>query len=36
VIKDLFKGVFPWKQLPGSDVPAVLAEQFREACAEVR
>lgn len=36
VIKDLFKGIFPWKQLPDSDVPAVLAEQFREACAEVR
>lgn len=36
VIKDLFKGIFPWKQLPNSDVPAVLAEQFREACAEVR
>ena len=36
VIKDLFKGVFPWKQLADSDVPAVLAEQFREACAEVR
>lgn len=36
VIKGLFKGTFPWKQLPDSDVPAVLAEQFREACAEVR
>jgi hypothetical protein len=36
VIKDIFKGVFPWKQLPDGDVPAVLAEQFREACAEVR
>lgn len=36
VVKNLFKGVFPWKRLPDSDVPAVMAERFREACAEVR
>jgi hypothetical protein len=36
VVSGLLKGTFPWKQSSTGDVPAVLAEQFREACAEVR
>jgi hypothetical protein len=39
VITSLFKGTFPWKQPADGDaasVPALLAEQFRDACAEVR
>jgi hypothetical protein len=39
VINNLFKGTFPWKQPADGDavsVPALLAEQFRDACAEVR
>jgi hypothetical protein len=36
VVSDLLKGTFPWRQSSSGDVPAVLAEQFREACAEVR
>lgn len=36
VVSSLFKGTFPWKQGLSGNVPAVLVEQFREACAEVR
>lgn len=36
VVSALLKGTFPWRQSSSGDVPAVLAEQFREACAEVR
>lgn len=35
VMNNLFKGTFPWRQLLDGDVPALLAEQFRDACAEV-
>ena len=35
MVSDLLKGTFPWRQSATGDVPAVLAEQFREACAEV-
>lgn len=34
-ILDIFKGTFPWKCGLDTDVPALLAEQFRDACAEV-
>lgn len=36
VVSNLLKGTFPWRQTLSGNVPAVLAEQFREACAEVR
>jgi hypothetical protein len=33
---DIFKGSFPWRQGETGGVPSLLAEQFRDACAEVR
>jgi hypothetical protein len=36
VVLDMFKGSFPWKQGEAGGVSSLLAEQFREACAEVR
>lgn len=35
VVLGIFKGTFPWKQGAVVGVPALLAEQFRDACAEV-
>jgi hypothetical protein len=35
VVLDIFKGSFPWKQGEDGGVPSLLAEQFRDACAEV-
>ena len=36
IIKLLFQGQFPWQQAGAAGVPAVLVQQFRDACAEVR
>jgi hypothetical protein len=36
VVLGIFKGSFPWKQGEDGGVPSLLAEQFRDACAEVR
>lgn len=33
---EIFKGSFPWRQGESGGVPSLLAEQFRDACAEVR